>query len=267
MYPFLLGGIFMIDHLFSELSAIPQVEAIALGGSRAGLHFDEKSDYDIYLYCTAPVGEDIRREILGRYCSYVEYGNHFWELEDNGTLNNGIDFDLLFRNLDDFTADVARVVEQCQPSNAYTTCMWHNLVTCKIIYDRDGRLTAAKERFSVPYPEQLKQNIIAQGSRLLRGSMPAYEDQILKAANRGDLVSVNHRTAAFLETYFDVLFALNGKTHPGEKRLIQLCKESCPLLPAHFEENLSALFSHMFSDSQALKADLNRILQELAKII
>ena len=31
------------------------IEAIALGGSRAGAHFDETSDYDIYLYCTAPI--------------------------------------------------------------------------------------------------------------------------------------------------------------------------------------------------------------------
>ena len=29
-------------------------------------------------------------------------------------------------------------MEQYQPSNAYTTCMWHNLVTCKIIYDTAG---------------------------------------------------------------------------------------------------------------------------------
>lgn len=257
----------MINQLFAELSALPQVEAIALGGSRAGIHFDEKSDYDIYLYCTAPVSEEDRRAILSKYCSYVEYGNHFWELEDNGTLNNGIDFDLLFRDLNDFTAGIARVVEQYQAGNAYTTCMWHNLVTCKIVYDSTGRLTATKERFTVPYPDQLKKNIIENGWRLLRTSMPAYELQIKKAAGRGDLVSVNHRTAALLETYFDVLFALNGKTHPGEKRLIQLCREMCPTLPVRFEENLNDLFTHMFSDPEALTADLDRILSELAKIL
>ena len=108
----------MIDQLFHELSLLPQVEAIALGGSRAGIHYDEKSDYDIYLYCTAPISEEQRRGILGKYTSYVEYGNQFWELEDNGTLLNGIDFDLLFRNLDDFVAGVAAVVENYQASHA-----------------------------------------------------------------------------------------------------------------------------------------------------
>lgn len=261
------GVIITVEQFFNELSKLPQVEAIALGGSRAGIHYDEKSDYDIYLYCTAPISEEDRRPILDRYCSYVEYSNHFWELEDNGTLNNGIDFDLLFRNLDDFVAGVANVVENCVPSNAYTTCMWHNLITCKIIYDRDGRLTAAKERFSVAYPEELKQNIIQNGWRLLHTSMPAYTLQIQKAASRGDLVSVNHRTAAFLETYFDVLLACNGQTHPGEKRLMQLCKERCAILPARFEENLEDLFAHLFTQPELIHTDLERIVSELAKIL
>lgn len=257
----------MFDHLIEQLKSLPQIEAIALGGSRAGDHFDETSDYDVYLYCTAPIGEDVRRELLSSVCSYMEIGNHFWELEDNGTLKNGIDLDLLYRNLDDFTAEVASVAEGCNPHNGYTTCMWHNLNTCKILYDRDGRLAAAKDRFNIPYPSQLKQNIIERNKKLLWGTLPAYSGQIQKAAGRGDLVSINHRTAAFLESYFDILFALNEKTHPGEKRLISLAKETCPILPACFEENLNSLFSHLFTDSGALLKDIRRILEELQKIL
>ena len=66
----------MVNQLFTELAALPQVEAIALGGSRAGTHYDEKSDYDVYLYITAPVDEDVRRKILSGYCSCMEIGNH-----------------------------------------------------------------------------------------------------------------------------------------------------------------------------------------------
>lgn len=257
----------MFEQVIHEFAALPQIEAIALGGSRASTHFDAASDYDIYLYCTAPVPEDLRREILSKYCSYVEYGNHFWELEDNGTFRNGIDFDILYRNLDDFTAGVAQVVEEFQPQNAYTTCMWHNLRTCKILCDKSGRLTAAKARFDVPYPGQLRRNIVTRNLQLLRGCMPAYEMQISKAAKRGDFVSINHRVSAFLETYFDILFALNKQTHPGEKRLMQLCRQMCPLLPYRFEENLNSLFSHMFTASELLSEDLDRILSELVKIL
>ena len=257
----------MINQLIKALSALPEVEAIALGGSRAGTHFDEKSDYDIYVYCTTSIPEESRQKILAPYCSYVEYGNHFWELEDNGTFKSGIDFDILYRDLDDFINGVSRVVEDCCPQNAYTTCMWHNLLTCQILYDGSGRLAAAKERFHVPYPDKLRENILCQGWQLLHSSMPAYDLQIKKASIRSDLVSINHRIAAFLETYFDMLFALNRQTHPGEKRLMQLCRETCPLLPESFEENIELLFSHMFTSPDRISADLDRILSALEKLL
>lgn len=257
----------MINQLYRELSELEQIEAIALGGSRAGDHYDEKSDYDVYLYCTAPISEEVRRNILSKYCSYMEIGNHFWEYEDNCVLNNGIDIDILYRDLEDFCAGVANVVERFQPSNGYTTCMWHNLLTCKIICDKTGRLTAAKERFNVAYPAQLKENIVKRNLQLLHTAMPAYRLQITKAANRGDLVSVNHRTAAFLESYFDILFALNGKTHPGEKRLIALCLESCPVLPANFEDNINKLFADLYTDPAATVHNIDIIIGELEKIL
>lgn len=257
----------MFEELIHELTLFPQIEAIALGGSRAGSNYDDSSDYDVYLYCTGTVTEDKRRQVLSRFCSYMELGNHFWELEDNVTLKNGIDMDLLYRNLDDFISDVASVAEQCRARNGYTTCMWHNLITCKILYDRDERLTAAKKRFQIPYPLSLKQNIICRNRKLLHGTLPAYSGQIIKAAQRHDPVSINHRVSAFLESYFDILFALNEKTHPGEKRLITLAKEQCAILPDQFEENLNQLFLHMFADQQLLNDDLTAILQNLEKII
>ncbi|MGN0376090.1 MAG: DUF4037 domain-containing protein, partial [Suilimivivens sp.] len=235
----------MVEELFRELSMLDEVEAIALGGSRAGDTFDEKSDYDVYLYCTGSVDEKIRKEILSKYCSVMEIGNHFWEYEDNCTLNNGIDIDILYRNLDDFTAEVASVVESFQPHNGYTTCMWHNLRTCKVLYDRDGRLEKVKKRFEIPYPQQLKKNIIERNMKLLFTAMPAYKIQIAKAVNRGDIVSINHRVAAFMESYFDIIFAMNELTHPGEKRLVQLCKKECKILPDYFEENINTLFSDL----------------------
>lgn len=257
----------MFNQLIAELSALPEVEAIALGGSRAGENYDEKSDYDVYLYCTSDISEAVRTLILQKYCSYMEIGNHFWEYEDNCTLKNGIDMDLLYRNLSGFTADVADVVENCHGRNGYTTCMWHNLRTCKILYDPLEKLGTAKQRFDVPYPEKLRSDIIRRNWKLLHAAMPVYELQIKKAILRGDSVSVNHRVSAFLESYFDVLFALNRQTHPGEKRLVSLCRKMCPILPENFEDNLNSLFSHMFTAPELVSDDLDRILSARAKIL
>lgn len=257
----------MVEELFEELAELPQVEAIALGGSRAGTAFDEKSDYDVYLYCTGEIADDVRNAILKKYCSYIELGNSYWEKEDNCTLKNGIDIDILYRNLDDIAEQVASVVEQFNAHNGYTTCMWHNIKTCKIVFDNNGRLTQAQKRFDVPYPEKLRQNIITRNMNLLHGPMPAYDAQIAKAVKRNDKVSINHRTAAFLESYFDVIFAYNRLTHPGEKRLVALCKRDCKALPRDFEENLNKLFAAMFVNPQELKSILTNIVDNLKDML
>ncbi len=257
----------MVNKLFEELSSLPQVEAIALGGSRAGEAFDEKSDYDVYLYIKEDIPRDTRVEILTKYCDYMEIGNHFWELEDNCTLKNGVDIDILYRNLDAFTEDVASVVERFGARTGYTTCMWHNLVNSKIICDKEGRLKAAQERFSVEYPEELRQNIIEKNRALLSGRLPSYDGQILKALGRGDSVSVCHRTAAFMESYFDIIFALNRLTHPGEKRLVELSLRDAEILPENYKENIEKLYIHLYKAPSAVSEDIEELVEELDKVL
>ncbi len=177
-----------------------------------------------------------------------------------------MDIDILYRNIKDFGNDVASVVEGFNARTGYTTCMWHNLMTCKVIYDEKGRLKALKERFDVPYPAELKKNIIEKNMSLLSGMLPSYDGQIKKAVKRRDLVSVNHRTSAFFESYFDVLFALNEATHPGEKRLVSLSKK-LGILPENFEDNINRLFADLFANPEAVENDIANIVVELKKII
>ena len=97
--------------------------------------------------------------------------------------------------------------------------------------------------------------------KLLSGVLPSYDMQIKKAAGRGDTVSINHRTAEFLASYFNIIFAMNNLTHPGEKRLVQLCKERCKILPNNFEKNLNVLFAEMFSGD--VSEPIEKIVNEL----
>lgn len=165
----------LIEQLFHELSLYPQIEATALGGSRAGDNYDETSDYDVYVYCTEQIPEESRKNLLAGFCSVMEIGNHFWEYEDNCTMKNNIDLDILYRNLDEFLAGISDVVFNHQAHNGYTTCMWHNLKTCKIIYDRDGRLADAKNTYSIPYPLELKNH----NSSLLLHILPKFPKTLI----------------------------------------------------------------------------------------
>lgn len=255
------------ESLWHEFALIPEVEAIALGGSRAGTHYDEKSDYDLYIYCTRTPEESIRKQILEKYCQYMEIGNAFWELEDDCTLKDGVDIDILYRNLEGFSQEIHSVVEKHMAHNGYTTCMWHNLLHSRILYDKNGKLEMLQRQYNIPYPDELKDSIIRQNLRLLRGNLPSYNLQIKKAAARKDWVSVNHRTAAFLESYFDIIFALNKLTHPGEKRMVQYAKEQAEVLPVHFEENLNCLFRNLFTDSNILLQTIETIISDLENVM
>lgn len=124
-----------------------------------------------------------------------------------------------------------------------------------------------KNRFDVPYPKQLKENIMEKNMKLLSDAMPAYKFQIAKAVERNDLVSVSHRTTAFMESYFDIIWAMNELTHPGEKRLVSLCKKQCKILPVDFEENINQLYADLFVDLDRVNKDIDRIIVELKKVV
>lgn len=113
----------MIHELYKEFSQLEQVEAIALGGSRAGQDYDQNSDYDVYVYLNSPIDEKTRQIILSNYCSYMEIGNQFWELEDDCVLNNGIQIELIYRSLESFEQELNSTIFQHKAQNAYTTCM------------------------------------------------------------------------------------------------------------------------------------------------
>lgn len=257
----------MFYKLVEDLKKIPEIEAISLGGSRATGNNDDKSDYDIYLYCNGPISIDLRRNILSKYSKYMEIGNSFWELEDNGTFNDGIDYDILYRNLDDFINGIENVVIKHNSSNGYTTCMWHNLLTCKVVYDKTGRLTNAKNMYNIPYPKELKESIINRNIRLIHNNLPSYNLQIEKALNRNDIISISHRSAAFFESYFDIIFAVNELTHPGEKRLVNLCLKTCKVLPNNFSENIKLYFNFLYQNYDKAKEILNEIINELECIL
>ncbi len=254
----------MFNQLVEELARYDEVEAIALGGSRAGEFFDEQSDYDVYVYLTEPLAVDKRQAVLDKYCSYMEYGNQFWELEDDGVLKNGIEIEFIYRNLDDFRGEVEAVVLEHQAHNSYTTAMWHNLLHSKIIFDRKGRYAELQKDLALPFPKELKDNIVTRQLQLLETKMPAYPRQIKKALERGDWVALNHRVAEFLASYFDLIFAFNEQTHPGEKRMLTYAKKTCPHLPKDFESNLTALFDHLFDEQNtAIVEDLVAGAREL----
>lgn len=56
-------------------------------------------------------------------------------------------------------------------------------------------------------------------------------------------------------------------THPSEKRMVEYAKGYGKILPKNFEENLTSLFSNMFSDKENTLLILENIVTEIKKVI
>lgn len=227
--------------IISAFEALDETDAVVLGGSRSTGASDNSSDYDVYVYLNTELDIETKRKTVAPLCSEAEIGNHYWELEDNCIMKNGIAIDIIYRSTEMFEQYLKMVVDEGKPFNGYTTCFWHNIINSKVLFDKTGEFSALQKKYTVAYPEKLCKNIIENNRKLLSGTLPSYDKQIKKAQSRGDLVSVHHRTTEFLASYFDIIFAVNRLTHPGEKRLVELCKLNCKILPENFEENITAL--------------------------
>lgn len=252
-----------IAHIYSELE---YVNAVVLSGSRTSNQNDELSDYDIYVYSDREIPVGFRKELAQKYASECEIDNRYFETGDEWTLKDGkTGFDFMFRNKNWIEDMIENVWTKHYASNGYTTCFLHNVFTSKILFDRDNWFKNLQIKISGSYPQELKNNIIKRNLMLLCDKNGAsYLEQIQFAVKRDDPVSVNHRIAAFLASYFDIIFALNEVFHPGEKRQIKYAKKHCKTLPVNFEENIRNLLSASMDKKEEI---LNEIIARLKEIL
>jgi hypothetical protein len=254
----------LAQSIAAYFTLLPQVAAVALAGSQTAGAWDEISDLDIYVYTRAEVPLDVRRKLAEkRAAQSVEIGNDEWGPGDewvDGETGRGID--LMYFGAIWMEEYLDRVLVQHQPSLGYTTAFWSTIRRSVLLYDLDGWFASLQARANVPYPEPLRRAIIAKNYLILRTKNSAYLHQLEKAFTRQDRVSLNHRTAALLASYFDILFALNRVPHPGEKRLLRYVLELCPLRPEGIEAHLEALLS-----AQAAPWEDDRLLREVNALI
>lgn len=256
----------MFQSIIEEFKQLDEVESIALGGSRATKKFDEHSDYDVYVYLRKPLKEEKRVNILSKYCSYMEYSNSFWELEDDGVLNNGIEIEFIYRDTDFLESIIGNLFDNKQANMGYSTCFYDNLMNSLILFDRNNYLLNLREKNKNKYTKEISDVIISKNKPLLRDSMPALFKQIKKATLRDDKIAVNHRITEFFAIYYDILFAANLVSHPGEKRLLEYSLK-LKKLPKHYERNTKNIFESLMSDYDVLLKNLDELITELFKII
>lgn len=260
-----MNGSSLAKKVAAQFMKIPNVEAIALGGSQSSGMSDQHSDIDLYIYSQEGISIDKRQEIVDNLgASKADMNLTFWDTGDEWfDLATGIEVDVIYWSPIWIEEQLERVLVRHQASLGYTTCYWRTVKNSRILFDCDGWYAKLQEKCKKPYPAQLKRAIVAKNHPVLRNVIPSYYGQIKKALERKDLVSINHRLAALLASYFDVLFALNEVSNPGEKNLLGFVKDECWLMPENLEQQCANIFRSSVDGDMMLLNALDALLDGL----
>ncbi len=263
------AGIRLGRKIAAAFSASPNVEAVALGGSQVSGPVDPDSDIDLYVYTSSPIPLPDREAILAKLgAAKPDLNQTFWDVADAWCdAESGVEVEAIYWGTSWIEGMLDRVLVQHRASNGYSTSHWYTIRNSMSLYDRSGWFAALQERSRSPYPNQLRRAIIAGNHPVLRTIAPSYRNQIAKAIRRDDHVSINHRLAGLLESYFDVLFALNRVLHPGEKRLLKLAAERCAKVPANMRIQVEKVLCAASSPDQTLIAAIDELIDGLDRLL
>lgn len=256
--------------LAARFAAWPDVVAVALGGSQSSGAADADSDIDLYVYTTAELPRAALTSLIEqsggatRADLQLPYwgGVNMWIAATTGRTIDCVVFGAAW-----IEEQIGLVLDQHTPSLGYSTCFCRTVQQSRVLYDPRGWFGALQARTRQDYPEALRRNIIAHNHPVLRTIMSSYLQQIAYAVRRDDPVSVNHRVAALLASYFDILFALNRVLHPGEKRLLLFVQRECTQLPTAIDTDVAAVLWSAGAAHDQLIGHLTRLLDRLDELL
>ncbi len=222
----------LLDHLVGQLSQVPGMAAIVLGGSYATGTQHAASDLDIGLYYSEarPFAiADIRRiaEAVAVQQPVTVTGFYGWGAWVNGgawihTAHGKVDF--LYRSLDHVERTIAEAEQGLarhdydqQPTHGFYSVIYlAETRSCVPLYDPDRLIGALKQRVEV-YPPRLKQQIIAD-------ALWAAEFTLVHARNfaaQGDIYNTAGCLTRMAGNLTQALFALNERYFMRDKQVLQ----------------------------------------------
>lgn len=259
-----MGMNMIVYQIVNEFKRLDEVVAITLAGSCATGRKDTYSDIDIDIIINKDIAVEKRTVIAKKFSDIMEINNSFWGASDEFILrNSSIQVDIAYFDFKWLKDELNNVLDNYNVSLGYTTCFWHNVINSIIVYDKTNSFKELQERYKIAYPMELKKNIIDKNYPILKNKFSAYYNQIGKAINRRDLVNVNNRVSAFLDSYFDIIFAINEIPHPGEKRVLNIAKTMCNKLPKEFAENIELLIESLYKCDSTILINIDNIIEQL----
>ena len=268
----------VIQALIAAMAAVPGVDAIVLGGSRArGVHTPH-SDVDIGIYygAHAPLATDQLDAVATQYDdahrTHLVAAPGGWGPWVNGGAwleVAGMHVDIILRD----TQRVYHVIDTCvagelsshyQPGHphAYHNVMYMGeLAICQVLWDGTGVVTALKQR-ALHYPVAMQRAIIATFGFEMRFSC----ELATKALAREDPYYVLAHVVRSVSCLNQVLFAINKAYCINEKGAVAFI-EHLPLRPAYYQDRVAQVCARAGSNPTAACAELATLIAEATRLI
>jgi hypothetical protein len=244
--------------LADALLALAGVRAVFLGGSRATGTDDAASDTDVYaLHLGRLPGPVERAAALAPLADGgVVREETAWGVEDHLRVGGGL-VEVVYLDADALGLDA--FYDPGVDPTGYTTAFLHTLAHGVPLADPHGDLAAVQGRLT-HYPEATRARMLEQLPR----ELAEYTATLTKAQARADWTGVTNRRAAFQAAWFDLLFAVNRRYHPGEKRLLTHLA-GCSVTVADVRDRWARV-SLAAADDPLLPGDLAALADDLVEL-
>ncbi len=225
--------------LVTAVAAIPEVQSIGKSGG-AALPEAGESDVDVFVFCDAVPGTEVRRktvELLGDCVADLRVGSApggHWGICDSVLLGQ-TEICLMYFDVAGMNAEIESTLSGDRPDKEdnyfYPTGRCASFLNMHILCDKRGYIAAMQERLRV-YPDAL-------AARLTRYHMDQLSDveDLERAVGRKDTLFFHFALDLALDHFLQALFALNGCYFPSRKRTATFL-ETFSLKPERCAERL-----------------------------
>ena len=211
----------------------------------------------IYIYSNTAFDFDKIHRIIMKHSSSTNNANMSFGCEDDIVFSDGTIVEIISRTIDESLDILYQSLIKHIPKQGFSTVEVNNILNGIILYDKDNKLQSIRDRFKVEYPQELKNNFISLNRDMLHGKAPSIDKEIIKSLKRKDFVTMQRWCNLFLESYFDILFAINERYHTGENKMLQYALDNFSRLPKDVSRHVNALCIYN------PEIDYNKLLEEI----
>ncbi len=222
----------VVRDVANALIGLDGIRAVSLGGSRALGMDDASSDTDLYAWYRGPLmGAAVRHQALADLADDVVVPFDAFGPEDHWR-SDGRPFEVVYVDLDDIHAQISRARSVGLDGEVCATAFLHTAHASVPIADPFAELDRLHSDLA-SFPEATRTVQLLQ----LPVMAGEFASQLRGAQARQDWPMVVRRTAGLLDVTVSLLFALNRRYHPGEKRLLAHVA-SCEVRPPNVADRL-----------------------------